>query len=658
MSVLSPIVGALLFAAVAVPLLALYFLRLRRTRRVISSSLPWVRRTEDLRANAPFQRIRPSLLLFLQMLLLALLALAVAQPIVRGWGVRGGRVVMLIDCSASMGTLDGAGGVTRLAEAKRQAIARAESLQGGGLFASTGPEIMVIAFADTAQVCTPFTTSLARVRMAIEAIVGCDERTRIEPALELARAQPTGAQDERAPTPAAEPLALELFSDGRLVDGDRVALRANESMTFARIGSPDTGNAGIGAAGCERSIEDAAQVQAFASLRNYGSTAVDRKLVLRSGGGVLGASPDALQVPPLAVRERDRMAGERRMLFAPFAAPDRRVLEFECSPGDAFPTDDRAFVALRAPRPLRVALIGTDASLRALLDALAPGSLQTFDRDAVEAAQAKDAAWAEGFDVVVNAGLPPSRMNRGRWLHFGPVPALDGLNPFGTPGRDFVQSMRGDHPALRQCNLNELVASRANRVAVQSPWQAIVEGGKSPLVVAGPSAHGFVIAVTFEPGDSNWPFQRSFVNFTAQAIELLAGMSDVASDESLEPGAMIRVRLPDGARDVRVTPPGGAAESMVRHDAEASWGPARRCGAYRIAWQGADGASGERWVAVNMLDAAECDVAAVDRLTLSGQAVRTVAREGGALDLWPWILGLAFVLLLAEWWIYHRQATR
>ena len=32
MSVLSPIVGALLFAAVAVPLLALYFLRLRRAR--------------------------------------------------------------------------------------------------------------------------------------------------------------------------------------------------------------------------------------------------------------------------------------------------------------------------------------------------------------------------------------------------------------------------------------------------------------------------------------------------------------------------------------------------------------------------------------------------------------------------------------------------
>ena len=658
MSVLSPIVGALLFAAVAIPLLALYFLRLRRTRRMVSSSLPWVRRTEDLRANAPFQRIRPSLLLFLQMLLLALLALAVAQPIVRGWGVRDGRVVMLIDCSASMATLDGAGGVTRLAEAKRRAIARAESLQGGGLFASTGPEIMVIAFAETAQVCTPFTSSLTRVRMAIEAIEGCDERTRIGPALELARAHPSGAQDEQAPVPAAESMAIELLSDGRLADGDRASIRANESMAFTRIGSPETANTGIGAAGCERSIEDPAQVQAFASLRNYGRAATDRTLVLRGAGGVVGASPGPLQVPALAVRERDRQPGERRMLFGAFAAPDRRVLEFECSPGDVFPTDDRAVVALRASRPLRLAMVGEDPSLRALLDALAPGALQTLDRAAAEAAQAKDAAWAEGFDAVVSVGEAPSRMTHGRWLHFGAVPALDGLNPFGQAGRDFVQSMRADHPALRQCNLNELVASRANRVAVQSPWQAIVEGGKSPLVVAGPSTHGFVIAVTFEPGDSNWPFQRSFVNFTAQAIELLAGMSDVASDESLEPGAMIRVRLPDGAREVRVTPPGGTAEPMVRHDAEASWGPARRCGAYRIEWQDAGGTAGERWVAVNMLDADECDVAAVDGLSLSGQPIRTVAREGASLDLWPWILGLAFVLLLAEWWIYHRQATR
>ena len=60
---------------------------------------------------------------------------------------------------------------------------------------------------------------------------------------------------------------------------------------------------------------------------------------------------------------------------------------------------------------------------------------------------------------------------------------------------------------------------------------------------------------------------------------------------------MIRVRLPDGVRDAQLTPPGGVAQPMTVRDGEASWGPARRAGAYRVSWTGAAGAAGARWIA-------------------------------------------------------------
>ncbi len=658
MNLLSPLAGVLLFASVVVPLVALYFLRLRRTRRVISSTLPWVGRTEDIRANAPFQRIRPSLLLFMQLLLLLLLALAIAQPTVRGWGLQGARVVMVVDCSASMNTLDASDGGSRLNEAKALAVSRVQSLQGGGLFAVEAPEIMVISISQGAEVRTPFTRDASRVRHAISAIAPTDEGSLLEPALELARAYQEQRTGEDEPPKASQPLVLELFSDGKLHDLDHARLRAGERMVWTRVGSESTTNSGFAAVGCERGAEDPSAIQTFAAIRNFNAASVSREVELRSDGVLLASTPAPVVVPSSSLRGEIHVAGEKRILFGGLSTLGQRLLEVSLSPSDALTADDRGFISVRASKPLTLAVIGHDDSLEALVSALAPGSVMRLDLSAANSAIAKDPRWADGFDVVLSVGQSPKSMDHGRWLHFGSIPSLAGLHPFGEPGRDFVQSVRGEHPALRQCNLNELVIQQANRVAVQSGWRTLVQGQTSPLVVAGSTGSGFAIVVTFLPGDSNWPFQRGFVNFTAQAIDLLSSMADGSSEEPLEPGAMIRARLSQIDRTPTITPPGGVATPMVMREGEASWGPARRAGSYKLEWVSADGTPREQWIAVNLMDSQECDVAAATTLNVGGE---TVTRDVGGLstlDLWPWLIGLAVALLLMEWWVYHRQAMQ
>src|ERR1700710_1881013 len=102
--------GSAWLFALLVPLVAFYFLKLKRPRQMIPSLVLWRQVLSDQRVNSPFQRFKRNILLLLQILMLVLLVLAAMQPLLRREAQTAARLPVLVDVSASMGALDKEGG--------------------------------------------------------------------------------------------------------------------------------------------------------------------------------------------------------------------------------------------------------------------------------------------------------------------------------------------------------------------------------------------------------------------------------------------------------------------------------------------------------------------------------------------------------------------
>ncbi|MGV6813421.1 MAG: vWA domain-containing protein, partial [Phycisphaerales bacterium] len=228
---------AALVAAMAIPaLIILYFLKLRRIPREVSSTLLWKKAIQDLQANAPFQRLRKNLLLFLQLIILGLIILALAQPRSASTTSMGRKYVLMIDRSASMAAVDGEedlGSESRLEAAKKQAIELVETMRSPGMFdaGQKSDEAMIIAFDANAEIVASFTSDQSQLIAAINAIEQTDAPSSIEQAYRLAQAQRPNRivnatneageiteSHELDELKGGEPYFFHLFSDGRVSD--------------------------------------------------------------------------------------------------------------------------------------------------------------------------------------------------------------------------------------------------------------------------------------------------------------------------------------------------------------------------------------------------------------------------------------------------------
>lgn len=610
--------------AILIPLIVLlYFLKLKRREIPISSTFLWKKSVMDLRVNAPFQRLRKNLLLFLQILILAAFILALAQPFLDVRGFQRQSLIVLLDRSASMSAADGSGSRLKRAQEAAQALV-------GDL--SSGDEMAVIAFSTTARIVSPFTNSKSTLRQGIREIRPGQGTTEITEALVVASNLARLRQNPE----------VILISDGRFPPGSSAGLdRAR--MQYVKVGEP-TPNLGITALDLRRGLDMGGDVEAYLRVENFSEEERTVTLILEVNGREFDARQ--MGVPP----------GEAVSALFSGLGGQEGVLEarIEQAGEDALGADDRAFAVLEKQKQMKVVLVterghflDKDLKLDPDIDyrgRTSPGEMDPQGRF----------EFAEGVapDLVVLDGVVPESLPPGGYLIFGALPPLAGFAGEGEQEDPVILDWNGSHPVMRFVNLESLWVKKARTVSFPRAARVLVESDQGPLVLAYDSQGIRLLYVAFELSQSNWPIRLSYPIFLSNGIRWLGGRGREELGRIVHTGGVIPI-APVAEGEVEVEAPSGETTSITgRGGGERFFGGTGEVGLYTVSYpEGRE----ERY-AVNLLDAAESNLEPAETVHLSEREVEATA---GAIETnreiwWPFVLA-AFLVLLLEWYIYNRR---
>ena len=641
---------ALLWLLLGLPLIALYLLKVRRRRVPVSTIIFWNQVFGQRRPRALWQRLRHPLSLLLQLVLLGLLALALADPLLIRQSLRSRRIVMVLDNSASMQATD----VTpdRWSWARRQARRVIQDLR-------PRDQLAIISAASTPRVEIGLTDHTRSLLQALDRLQVTDGPTQVAEAVQLAQRL---LQDHPQPQ--------------ILVIGDRHGAAGSPTSRDVPVEwitcGTRVGNTAITRWQARRSLIDPLGLHALIEVCNFSDQPVSCRLNVSLNDQLLDVVPLRLQ-PDQAWQQ-----------VLDFAALDGGPLTAQLELHDALACDNRAVALVPACTPQAVTLVTPgnvflESALRSI-----PGVELTVTH-----------SWPQEVSpgtILIGHKTAPSDAAATRQLFVIEPPDDDSLGQFGEPLGDtlvvaqssssvlmsHVQLQNVPVPGVRQLRLSDdyqvlaeapggvpVFAARTRSEGKTLIWNASLDEGELPLRTAFPILMSNAIQ-WFQGNPGRWleayPTGAQ-VTIAAPAPETRSASEGLGSTPRTDPG-------PTGARDSPARQPSSATRCMlVRPDGQTqpltstatdwSIGPLDQSGIWRI--ERDDPAAGRSQagppsgvtlaeIACNLACPPESDL----RVDATAEHAVTIGGPGGW-PLWCYFTLVGLALTAIEWFLYQRR---
>ncbi len=630
----------------------LYLLRLRRRRLEVPFGPLWQKVLAEKQSSSFFRSLKNIVSLLLQLMVLALVLSAIADPRWTGdltvtdatTSESDERVVLphhtflIVDASASMQV------GTRMADAKVVARQVIDSLAPG--------DSVVLARVDhDVAVLTDWSSDRDALVAALESITPRDSATRFTSALELAASALSGLAhaetvlitDREAQTPPA-------------------ALAAAARLRVVPVGAEVPANTSVAAFAVRSHLGYRLEYAVQYTLRNKGPGRAVTVHLYTDRSGKAQSRADFQKLPPQLTFQHTLPAdAEQTFEHAGLSLDGNRAALVADATGDLFPVDDAAFAVVPTRKQVRVQLVGPENLF--LMAALA--TRKNVDVSRVDLADFKT---TEGSDLTVFTGAAPAELQRGN-LAF--VNVRTGALPFDLgeavvePAPLFVPPAAAAHPAMTHVKFVDLDA-RDFRPLVRKKGQEVLARTKKgqSAILAGATSERRFVAVGFDPIESEWVGHYSFSIFFVNAVNWFF-REEAAFLRSQGLDAAWRVSLPWAAgQSVDVVKPDG---KVVRALVDGAGGLAYTgdaIGIYAVkAPAGTPQAlAGDVLVPAALFSATESaltpglvDFVPYEPRVAMDATVPELRLAG--LAIWQLLALAAAGLLLLEWFTFHRRWT-
>lgn len=602
-----------------VPILLLYLLRLRRQEVTVASVLFWSRAVEDLHANAPFQKLRRNLLLYLQLLVVLLGALIAARPYRQTTALGGQTVAAVLDGSASMTAPLGNG--TRFDRA-REEVAQLVSHLG------RGDRLMLVLATDRAEVLCPLTNDRRLLARALGQARPVDSGTNLRDALALAVSVVRGQADPR----------VYLFSDGALPPIEATGLNTAE-VRLVPIGEP-ADNVGITALDARRPFGDRARLEVLLALTATGPTRDAREVEVEF------RVDDRL----FDVRRYRVQPGQPEIVVLDDLPSEAGLLEVRLTQHDALEADNRAYVSLGSARRTEVRIAGDGGLFLNQALSIDP-TIRVVKTSVGAIQQAALEGRLEPDTVVCYAGLGPSREVPAPSLYLDCAGAGAPVTLTGEVETPVLLDWSREHPVTRHVDFGEVAVGRA-RTAKLKPWAtALLDGPGTPLLAAG-EQHGVrKVYVGFDLLNSDFPLRAGFPIFIANTVRWLTGGRVGGVTPTGRCGEPLRVDLATAETTAKVTLPDGSTRAAEVVAGRVALPETRQVGLYQVR-------AGDRSVTVaeSLLSADESELTPRGELRVGQVTIRppTHDRQRPS-EQWRWLAVVMLLVLTIEWWWFHQR---